>query len=153
MLVKKFFEKAYVGFVGSQPTLLLLHTIFRQASKSNNVGCDPTNPIRTLFYSKNFFTNILIIRIRRLFFCERKSENVGEIEFLRHFLPHRGEQCNVILKFHQGAISSRQQERRTCTNFCSSVNLSPKWQTYPICSWYHCVRLFTPKMTVSFACG
>ena len=33
-----------VGFVGSQPTLLLLHKIFRQASKSNNVGCDPTNP-------------------------------------------------------------------------------------------------------------
>ena len=30
--------------------------IFRQASKSNNIGCDPTNPMY-LFYSENFFTS------------------------------------------------------------------------------------------------
>ena len=47
-------KKGYVGFVGSQPTLLLLHTIFRQASKSNNVGCDPTNPTYPFLFGEFF---------------------------------------------------------------------------------------------------
>ena len=51
MLVKKFFEKkGYVGFVGSQPTLLL----FDACLQSNNVGCDPTNPTYP-FLSEEFF--------------------------------------------------------------------------------------------------
>ena len=47
-------KKVYIGFVGSQPMLLLLHQIFRQASKSNNIGCDPTNPMYTFFIRRIF---------------------------------------------------------------------------------------------------
>ena len=47
------FSLGYVGFVGSQPTLLLLHQTFRQASNSNNVAVTP-QILRTFFY---FFIN------------------------------------------------------------------------------------------------
>ena len=46
---------SYIGFVGSQPMLLLLHQIFRQASKSNNIGCDPTNPMYPFLFEEFFY--------------------------------------------------------------------------------------------------
>ena len=49
-------KKGYIGFVGSQPMLLLLHQIFRQALKSNNIGCDPTNPMYPFLFEE-FFTS------------------------------------------------------------------------------------------------
>ena len=48
-------KKGYIGFVGSQPMLLLLHQIFRQASKSSNIGCDPTNPMYPFLFREFFY--------------------------------------------------------------------------------------------------
>ena len=44
------------------------HKIFRQASKSNNVGCDPTNPTYPFLFEE--LTLVKRIRRRRLFFLQ-----------------------------------------------------------------------------------
>ena len=38
-------KKGYIGFVGSQPMLLLFDACLNIWCKSNNIGCDPTNPM------------------------------------------------------------------------------------------------------------
>ena len=39
-------KKGYIGFVGSQPMLLLFDACRLNIwCKSNNIGCDPTNPM------------------------------------------------------------------------------------------------------------
>ena len=59
MLVKK----GYIGFVGSlgsQPALLLLHQLLGKHQKAITQAVTPVTPqiLRTLFYSQNFFTSI-----------------------------------------------------------------------------------------------
>ena len=53
---KQVLVKKYIGFVGSQPMLLLFDACLNIWCKSNNIGCDPTNPM----YLENFFTSIII---------------------------------------------------------------------------------------------
>ena len=64
-------KKGYIGFVGSQPMLLLLHQIFRQASKSNNIGCDPTNPMYPFLFGEFFLLALvctLFLGVKRCHF-------------------------------------------------------------------------------------
>ena len=73
-------KKGYVGFVGSQPTLLLLHTIFRQASKSNNVGCDPINPTYPFLFGE-FFTNTCSNKKKQFSVDDTKSVKRYQFDF------------------------------------------------------------------------
>ena len=72
-------KKGYVGFVGSQPTLLLFDACLNIVCKSNNVGCDPTNPTYPFLFGE-LFTNtcndIIINPAFPLFFlCVKRCEN------------------------------------------------------------------------------
>ena len=50
-------KKGYIGFVGSQPMLLLFDACRLNIwCKSNNIGCDPTNPMYPFLFEE-FFTN------------------------------------------------------------------------------------------------
>ena len=53
--VSKKILRINVGFVGSQPTLLLFDACLNILCKSNNVGCDPTNPTYPFLFGEFFY--------------------------------------------------------------------------------------------------
>ena len=48
-------KKGYIGFVGSQPMLLLFDACLNIGVKSNNIGCDPTNPMYPFLFEEFFY--------------------------------------------------------------------------------------------------
>ena len=48
-------KKGYIGFVGSQPMLLLFDACLNIWCKSNNIGCDPTNPMYPFLFGEFFY--------------------------------------------------------------------------------------------------
>ena len=113
----------------------------------------------TLFYSENFFTSILIRRRRiRLLVSQRKSETEVDIELILAPYPtlswwavqrhiQISSRCNIFTP-----AWAKNVRKKALISVLPWTYLRNGW-TYPTCSWYHCVRLFTLQMTVSFACG
>ena len=48
-------KKGYIGFVGSQPMLLLFDACLNIWCKSNNIGCDTTNPMYPFLFGEFFY--------------------------------------------------------------------------------------------------
>ena len=55
-------KKGYIGFVGSQPMLLLFDACLNIC---NNIGCDPTNPMYPFLFGEFFTSTCLHSFFRR----------------------------------------------------------------------------------------
>ena len=87
-------KKGYIGFVGSQPMLLLFDACLNIWCKSNNIGCDPTYPMYPFLFGE-FFLLALVRRIREY----GSTLYIGLSRF-----PHRANtnryRCNSLASEH-----------------------------------------------------